>query len=125
MKNQEQSSANTKGPWYLTDPCDVYIDRDVVVKGIVVMKDDPEVSPLPYPIARVTGPSYFGSEDSCDPELIANARLIAKSWLIPELLEVCEMLLDTICTLADGDICAKEVSRAERVLAKADWRTPP
>jgi hypothetical protein len=79
MTNDKKTSpARTKGPWRLAGPHSIDIDGGNQVRGMLVMNADERFG-YSFPIARVTGPAYIGSEDECDPELLANAEFIVRA----------------------------------------------
>jgi len=94
MENTTPTSpAHTPLPWQAEGPFKIHIDNDNLVDGIMITArfngyEDP------LPIARVTGPSYAGREDECDPELRANAEFIVRACNMHEdLLTVIDDLL--------------------------------
>src|SRR4051812_45410480 len=78
--NENTATAHTPGPWQLDGPYRIIIDGTPpnYVQGLMVMNAD-ERHGHSFPIARVTGPAFFGREAECAPELRANAEFIVRA----------------------------------------------
>lgn len=99
MKNTTQTTpAHTPTPWFLDGPFTILIDVGNDVKGMMITAKFPKHDD-PLPVARVTGPAYFGREDEVDPELMANAEFIVRACNNHEqLLKLAEEFSDACST---------------------------